>query len=97
MITTFKREWCHVSPNFKWEDTKTWIPDNCPMVWSKSSAVFNGFGQSQFMWKLRTDPRIQSAFKKVYETDSIATSFDGFSVFISNKQKSNKLLHKYQL
>ena len=45
-----KDDWCYVSPNFDWNDKNTWINDNCPMVWNKSSVVFNGFGKSDSNW-----------------------------------------------
>ena len=87
----FKKEWCQVSPNFKWVDKKTWIPDNSPIIWGKSSAMFNGFGQSRFVWMLRTQPSIHEVFSKVYNTKELAVALDGFSVFISPKQKSSKI------
>ena len=92
----FKQEWNIVSPNFDWDNTSTWTTTNSPMVWGKSSVVFNGFSQSRFMWLLRTQPSIYEAFSKVYNTSELATSFDGFSVFISPKQKSPNWLHQDQ-
>ena len=96
LIEVFKKEWTNVSPNFDWNDKKTWIINNSPMIWSKGSAVYNGFGQSEFMWKLRTNENIQKPFKIIYKTKKIVTSFDGFSVFISNNQQSIKWLHQDQ-
>lgn len=93
---TFKREWCDVSPDFKWDDTGTWTPTNSPMVWGKSSAMFNGLGQSEFMWTLRTQPNIKAAFAAVYNTTELAVSLDGFSVFLRSEQKSPKWLHQDQ-
>ena len=96
LVKIFKNEWCKVSPKFDWNDKSTWTTTNSPIVWGKGSAVFNGFGHSEFMWKIRSINKVQIPFKKIYKTDKIATSFDGFSVFISNKQKSNKWLHQDQ-
>ena len=92
----FTQEWTTVSPQFKWNDTGTWTTTNSPMVWGKSSAMFNGFGQSNFMWFLRTQPTIHQAFEKVFSTKELATSLDGFSVFLSPKQKSPNWLHQDQ-
>lgn len=92
----FKKDWNTVSPKFEWENTKTWTTNNSPMVWGKGSAVFNGFGQSKFMWMLRTNKKVQKAFAKLYDTDNLAVSFDGFSVFLSSKQKSPSWLHQDQ-
>jgi len=55
--------------------------------------VFNGIGQSNFMWYLRTNKRILDIFKKVYKTDELVTSFDGCSLFCSNKQQSKSWHH----
>lgn len=96
LVKIFKNEWCKVSPSFDWNDKSTWTTTNSPIVWGKGSAVFNGFGHSEFMWKIRSIKKVQIPFKQIYKTDKIATSFDGFSVFISNKQKSNKWLHQDQ-
>lgn len=96
VVDTFKREFTTVSPRFDWDDTTTWIPANSPMVWSKSSVVFNGFGQSETMWKIRLNPKVQQPFKMAYDTDKLATAFDGLSLFLCNKQKSAKWLHQDQ-
>lgn len=92
----FQKEWARVSPNFKWNDKTTWTTDNCPMVWGKSSAMFNGFGQSMFMWYLRSLPQVKKPFSELFETEDLAVSLDGFSVFLSPKQKSPKWLHQDQ-
>ena len=92
----FKQDWNKVTPNFDWENKDTWTTNNSPMVWGKSLAVFNGFGQSKFMWMLRTNEKVKCAFEKIYNTDKLAVSFDGFSVFLSPKQKSPSWLHQDQ-
>ena len=95
-LVQFKHDWKTVTPNFDWEDTSTWTSANSPMVWGKSSAMFNGFGQSGFVWLLRTQPAIHEAFSKIYNTQELAVALDGFSVFISPKQKSKVWLHQDQ-
>ena len=92
----FKQEISEVSPNFDWENKETWVINNSPMVWCKSSVVFNGFGQSDSNWFLRLNSRTKDAFAKAYGTDQLATSFDGFSLFISDTQKSVSWLHQDQ-
>jgi len=96
LIEIFKKEWNKVSPNFNWNNKKTWTLDNSPMIWSKGSAVYNGFGHSEFMWKLRINKNVQEPFKKIFKTQDIVTSFDGFNVFLSNTQQSTKWLHQDQ-
>jgi hypothetical protein len=92
----FKDEICQVSPRFNWNDKRTWITDNSPMVWCKSSVVFNGFGQSDSNWFLRLNSKAKQAFSVVYDTEHLATSFDGFSMFLSDTQKSVSWLHQDQ-
>ena len=89
----FKKDWNEVSPSFKFDDKSTWGIETAPIMFGKGMATFNGFGQSDFMWNLRTNSKIQSIFKYIHSTDELVTSLDGFSVFISNKQKSKSWLH----
>jgi ectoine hydroxylase-related dioxygenase (phytanoyl-CoA dioxygenase family) len=95
-INTFKTEWCEVSPRFDWDDTTTWKPDNCPMVWNKSSVVYNGFGQSNSNWILRSKSRVKEVYSHIYGTNDLVTSYDGLSLFLSDKQKSQSWLHQDQ-
>ena len=89
----FKKDWNQVSPNFVFENKKTWNIKNTPMMFGKGMAVFNGFGQSDFMWSLRTNSNIKSIFSSIHNTEDLVVSLDGFSVFISDKQKSKSWLH----
>ena len=96
LFQTFKREMNRVSPNFDFENSKTWDIKNTPAMFGKGMAIFNGFGQSDFMWKLRTHPNIQSPYKTLFKTDKLVTSLDGFSLFVSQNQKSKSWLHTDQ-
>ena len=89
----FKRDLNTVSTNFNFEDKTTWTIENCPLMFGKGMAVFNGFGQSDFMWNLRLNSQIQAIFKSIYECDDLTTSLDGFSMFVSKHQKSKPWLH----
>lgn len=89
----FKQDLNTVSTNFNFEDKTTWTIENCPLMFGKGMAVFNGFGQSDFMWNLRLNSEIQSIFKTIYGCDELVTSLDGFSMFVSKKQKSKSWLH----
>jgi hypothetical protein len=95
-INMFKDEISYVSPNFDWNDKSTWITNNSPLIWSKSSVMYNGFGHSNSNWYLRLNSHVKDAFSKIYGTNELATSFDGFSLFISDKQKSTPWLHQDQ-
>ena len=93
ILDQFKKDWTTVSPKFDFSDKTTWGIENTPMVYGKGIAVFNGFGQSDFIWKLRLNNNIQNIFKEIYGTKDLVVSLDGFSVFLSNKQKSKSWLH----
>lgn len=89
----FKKDWNYVTPRFDFEDKATWGIENAPLMYGKGMAVFNGFGQSDFMWYLRTLDKFKDIFKTIHETEELVTSMDGFSVYLSDKQKSKSWLH----
>ena len=93
ILETFKHEFNQVSPNFSFSDPTTWTIENTPAMFGKGMAIYNGFGQSDFMWSLRTHSNIQTPFKELFKTNSLVTSLDGFSIFVSEKQKSKSWLH----
>lgn len=41
-----------------------------------------GAGQSELLWYLRTRPAVRLAFARVWGTDELLTSFDGFNIFL---------------
>ena len=89
----FKQDINSVSPNFDINNNETFTINNTPIMWGKGIAVFNGFGQSNFMWSLRTNSKIQNIYKKIHNCDELVTSLDGFSLFVSKTQKSSPWLH----
>ena len=93
ILETFKQEFALVSPNFNFSDPTSWTIENTPAMFGKGMAIYNGFGQSDFMWKLRTHSNIQAPFKELFKTGDLVTSLDGFSIFVSDKQKSKSWLH----
>jgi len=95
-ISLFERDWNAVTPYFSFEDKSTWTKDNCPMMWDSGMITWNGFGQSDFQWHLRTNDRIKNIFKKIHNTDDLVVSYDGFSVHVSPKQESHIWLHQDQ-
>lgn len=58
-------------------DTSTWGNDR----WPTGSKGILLAGQSELMWTLRSEPQILEIFRKLWETESLAVSFDGFSIF----------------
>lgn len=89
----FAKDWTYVSPNFDFNNKKTWTPSNSPMMWNKGMVYWNGLSQSDFMWSLRTDLNILDIWHRLHETKELVSSFDSFSVYVSNKQKSQPWLH----
>lgn len=92
-LDLFKQDMNQISPTFKLEDPSTFCIENTPLMFGKGMAVYNGWGQSDFMWHVRTNPKIKSIYQKIYDTDDLVVSLDGFSLFVSNKQKSPSWLH----
>ena len=82
-----------VSPNFDFDDQKTWDISTYPGIFGKSMYLFNGFGQSNFSWFLRTHPNILEIYSKLLKTRDLITSLDGFSLVVSNKQQSKSWHH----
>lgn len=91
-LEIFRKDMKQVSPTFDFTPATMNI-EHLPLMFGKGMAVFNGFGQSDFMWHLRLNNHIQSIFKEVYNTEEIVTSLDGFSMFVSKAQKSKPWLH----
>lgn len=89
----FAKDWNFVSPNFDFHNKETWTSTNCPMLWNKGMVYASGLGQSDFMWKLRTHHRIINIWEHVHQTKELVTSYDGFSVFLDQKQKPGMWLH----
>lgn len=86
----FWKDWTTVSPGFVRNDPSTWSINTAPMMFAKGIAVFNGFGQSDFMWNLRLRPEILDIFAQIHAVppETLISSFDGFSVFFSKLQKN---------
>lgn len=97
-INMFLNELHTISPDFDPEKPKTWTSNNTPIVWGKGSATFKGMGQSDSNWLLRTQSKTRMAFAMAYqvEPEELATSFDGFSLFVDKKQKSEPWPHQDQ-
>lgn len=93
LLEEFWDAWVTCSPNFKRDDKSTWTIENSPMMFAKGMAVFSGLAHSDFMWDLRLQKNIRRIFAKIHGTKDLVTSFDGFSVFFTKKQKTQPWLH----
>lgn len=93
----FKKDLSAISPSFQWNDKSTWTCKNSPIVFGKSSAVYCGFGHCDSNWYLRLQNKAKQAFQLAYDTDDLVVSFDGMSLFFSDKQQSQtSWLHQDQ-
>jgi hypothetical protein len=90
-IEHFWKDWNTVSPEFVRTDPSTWSIETAPMMFAKGMAVFNGFGQCDFMWYLRTQKEIIDIFAKIHDTTDLISSFDGFSVFLVANKKALRI------
>lgn len=89
----FLKDMKHVSPTFNIENTETFDIKYTPMMFAKGMAVFNGFGNCDFIWYLRTNPHIRKIYELLYEEKELTVSMDGFSMFVSSEQKPGQWLH----
>ena len=69
----FVADWNTVTPKFDFHDKKTWTANNCPMMWNKGMVYWNGLGQSDFMWYLRTHPFIREIFERLHGTKHLVS------------------------
>jgi len=77
-------DWCENHPSggkvFNREDPESWR--ECFLGNPATGIVWaSGAGQADHMWKLRGEERVQRAFKKIWNTDRLLTSFDVFNLF----------------
>ncbi|MHB1909666.1 MAG: phytanoyl-CoA dioxygenase family protein [Nitrososphaerales archaeon] len=89
----FLKDMQTVSPKFDVRDPSTYEINFTPMMFSKGLAMFNGFGNSDFMWYLRTRSSIQHIYETLFGTRELNVSMDGFSLFVSSDQKPGQWLH----
>ena len=89
----FKEDFATISPDFNTEDKDTWTIDTYPGMFGKGMCVFEGLGQSNFSWLVRTDETVNRIYQSIFRTDDLVTSLDGCSVFVSTKQQGKSWHH----
>lgn len=69
--------------NMHEDDNSTWTDLNFRKVGSISSGIISGggIGQSDFMWYMRSLPKVTTAFSLLHNTEDLLTSFDGANIF----------------
>jgi len=92
-LKLFKKDINKVSPKLDFDNNNTFVKRNVPVMYSKGVCVYNGLCQSDFMWNLRTNKNIKNIYERLFDSKDLVVSLDGFSLFLSNKQKSKPWLH----
>ena len=59
---SFKSDFNVVSPNFNFDDKLTWSIKTYPGMFGKGICPYNGLGQSNFSWQIRTHPNIKEIY-----------------------------------
>ena len=59
-----------------WGHADDWLPSPATGI-----IAGQGFGQCDFMWKLRLFPDVRRAFEAIWQTDDLLVSFDGGNAF----------------
>jgi len=62
---------------------ETWTDDGFESIGSVQNGLVNGagMGHSDFLWHLRTLPKVRKAFEAIWNTTELIVSFDGANVF----------------
>jgi ectoine hydroxylase-related dioxygenase (phytanoyl-CoA dioxygenase family) len=61
----------------------TWTDAEIERIGSVQNGIVNGagMGQSDFLWYLRTLPKVKNVFAKIWGTENLLVSFDGANIF----------------
>lgn len=61
----------------------TWTDRGFEQIGSVQNGIISGagMGQSDFLWHLRTLPKVRKVFEKIWNTSDLLVSFDGGNVF----------------
>lgn len=72
-------EWLEaLGSGIKRDDPATWVDDNWPGSGSIGFFVSYGGCHTHASWYLRTRPKVKAVFSKIWNTNSLITSFDTF-------------------
>jgi len=69
-----------VTPGVKRSDPETYETSKWPDPFGKGIVCGDGAGQSNFMWFVRGLSKVQRVYQKIWSTDEVITSFDGFCI-----------------
>lgn len=64
---------------FKRDDPSTYLEKNLPIINEKGLCFAYGITHEDFAWEIRQEPGVVDAFAKVFDTEDLIVSFDGFN------------------
>lgn len=62
------------------DNPQTWS-NNWPSSSTHGVISGHGAGQSEFLWKIRSNPQVKKVFRTIWNDDALLVSFDGCGVF----------------
>ncbi|CDK28039.1 unnamed protein product [Kuraishia capsulata CBS 1993] len=71
--------------NFDINDRSTWVEQNLPVHTDHNIYYNYGCSHEDFLWDLRTEPGVIGPFSKLWDTEDLLVSFDGFNVSFPNR------------
>ncbi|KAI5477297.1 hypothetical protein MNV49_006518 [Pseudohyphozyma bogoriensis] len=71
---------------YKRDDPSTFVNEKLPAHMKGGMLHGYGAGHEQFVWDVRCEQGIIDAFAKVWGTDELVTSFDGFTIMLPNRK-----------
>lgn len=67
------------------DDPSTWTLENLPFQSKVNTFNKYGVAHEKFMWEARMEPKVLSAFSKIWGTEKLLVSFDALNVTLPNR------------
>lgn len=74
------------SENLDLSDPSTWVEENLPAHTSNNIYSLYASSHEKFMWDARQEPGVVDAFAKIWGTDELIVSFDGFNFTLPHRK-----------
>lgn len=73
------------------KDPETWVAKNLPISTHNNVHFYYACNHEKFMWDVRTEPGVVDAFAKLWGTDELLVSFDGFNITLPNRKDKERV------
>ncbi|CDK26256.1 unnamed protein product [Kuraishia capsulata CBS 1993] len=73
------------NPELDYKDNSTWIAENLPAHNPHNIFFYYSCIHEDFAWEVRTEPGVLESFAKLWNTEELLVSFDGFNVSFPNR------------